>query len=215
MTDLELQRQLLQYRFGFQAADVLTLKNQEATRAAILEAIDQHFIQQAQGDDLVVLHFSGFGSQVNIDSTPGTGTVAWVTVDSRLPTEENPIIADLLEVEIADRLKQLPTSKYRHRSGCWQSGCGIVAMGQSEAEVAPHKLLPASSGPDLPPKILTQLESSTPWPGLLLRAGETGHLVLESQWQGLSVPVSLPMLSPRFSGKPCRIPIQKTSHSQN
>jgi len=188
LTDLELQRQLLQYRFGFQAADVLTLKNQEATRAAILEAIDQHFIQQAQGDDLVVLHFSGYGSQVNIDSTPGTGTVAWVTVDSRLPTEENPIIADLLEVEIADRLKQLPTQNIVTVVDAGSQDVGSLRWGNLKLRSRPT----TPTGilrPDLPPKILTQLESSTPWPGLLLRAGETGHLVLESQWQGFSAGV--------------------------
>ena len=69
---------------------------------------------------------------------PGTGTVAWVTVDSRLPTEENPIIADLLEVEIADRLKQLPTQNIVTVVDAGSQDCGIVAMGQSEAEVAPH-----------------------------------------------------------------------------
>jgi hypothetical protein len=188
LTDLELQRQLLQYRFGFQSADILTLKNQEATRAAILEAIDQHFIQQAKADDLVVLHFSGYGSQVNIDSTPGTGAIAWVTVDSRLPTEENPIIADLLEVEIADRLKQLPTQNIVTVVDAGSQDVGSLRWGNLKLRSRPTTPT-GTLRPDLPPKILTQLESSTPWPGLLLRAGETGHLVLESQWQGFSAGV--------------------------
>ena len=61
LTDVDLQRQLLIYRFGFQPVDVLTLTNQEATRAGILRAIDEHLVQQARADDVVLLHFSGYG----------------------------------------------------------------------------------------------------------------------------------------------------------
>jgi hypothetical protein len=188
ITDLELQRQLLQYRFGFQSADILTLKNQEATRAAILEAIDQHLIQQAKGDDLVVLHFSGYGSQVNIDSTPGTTATAWVTVDSRLPTEENPTIADLLEVEVADRLKQLSTQNVVTIVDAGSQDVGSLRWGNLKLRSRPTAPT-GNLSPELPPKILTQLDNPAPWPGLLLRAGETGHLVLESQWQGFSAGV--------------------------
>ncbi|MDX1976581.1 MAG: caspase family protein [Pseudanabaenaceae cyanobacterium bins.68] len=64
VTDVELQRQLLIDRFGFLASDILTLTNQQATRSAITQAVQEHLISQALAGDLVVLHFSGHGSQV-------------------------------------------------------------------------------------------------------------------------------------------------------
>jgi hypothetical protein len=64
VTDLELQRELLLHRFGFQAPDIVLLRNQEATREHILQHIDEHLIKQARAGDVVLLHFSGYGSQV-------------------------------------------------------------------------------------------------------------------------------------------------------
>ncbi len=188
LTDLELQRQLLLYRFGFQPADILTLTNQEANRAGILEAIDQHLLNQAQGDDLVVLHFSGYGSQVNIDSTPGLTATTWVPVDSRLPTEENPVIGDVLEVEIADKLRQLSTTNIVTVIDAGSQDVGYLRWGNLKLRSRPT----APTGtlrPELPAKIRTQLGQPITWPGLVLRAGEPGHLVLESQWDGFSAGV--------------------------
>ncbi|MFH7245094.1 MAG: caspase domain-containing protein [Spirulina sp.] len=59
VTDVELQRRLLRDRYGFADTDILTLTNGEATQGAILTAIEQHLVQQAQPGDVVVLHFSG------------------------------------------------------------------------------------------------------------------------------------------------------------
>jgi len=64
VTDVELQRQLLIYRFAFNPHDILTLTNAQATRQGILEAFEKHLIEQAQPGDVVVFHFSGYGSQV-------------------------------------------------------------------------------------------------------------------------------------------------------
>jgi Caspase domain/Domain of unknown function (DUF4384) len=67
--DVELQKNLLKYRFGFQESDILTLTNAQATRKGIIEAFDRHLIQQAKPGDVVVFHFSGHGSLVN-DPSP-------------------------------------------------------------------------------------------------------------------------------------------------
>lgn len=188
LTDLDLQRHLLLYRFGFQAADIVTLTNQEATRTGILEAIDQHLVGQAKGDDLVLLHFSGYGSQVNIDSTPGTAATAWVPADSRLPSEENPVITDLLEAEIVDRLQQLPTSNVVTVIDAGSQDVGYLRWGNLKLRSRPTTPT-GMLRPDLPAKIRAQLEHPLVWPGLVLRAGEPGHLVLESQWEGFSAGV--------------------------
>ncbi len=185
LTDVELQRQLLVHRFGFQPVDILTLTNQEATRAAILEAIDQHLVQQAHSDDVVLLHFSGYGSQVRLDYDPSHTHIAWVTVDSRLPSEEKPALADLLEAEIIDRLHSLATPNLTTVIDAGSQDAGYLRWGNSKVRsrpTVPTGTLPATytGNPD------HLANASAPWPGLLLRGGEPGRLVLETQWGGFS-----------------------------
>lgn len=64
LTDVELQRHLLIYRFGFNPKDILTLTNAQATRSNILSKFEDHLIKQAKPGDMVVFHYSGHGSQV-------------------------------------------------------------------------------------------------------------------------------------------------------
>lgn len=59
--DLFLVRNLLIYRFGFNPADIIMLRNEEATRDAIEQLFQSHLIDQAQSSDVVFFHFSGFG----------------------------------------------------------------------------------------------------------------------------------------------------------
>ena len=69
LTDLEMQRELLIHRFGFNPEDIREVKDLEATRKGILAAFEEHLIQQAKPGDVVVFHFSGHGGQV-MDPTP-------------------------------------------------------------------------------------------------------------------------------------------------
>jgi hypothetical protein len=88
LTDVELQRQLLIHRFGFNPADILTLTDAKATRQNILTAFDEHLIRQAKAGDVVVFHFSGHGSQVvdpDRDFPDGLNST-FVPVDSVLPS---------------------------------------------------------------------------------------------------------------------------------
>lgn len=64
LNDVELQRQLLIHRFGFNPSDIKELKDAEATREGILTAFNEHLIKQAKPGDVVVFHFSGHGSRV-------------------------------------------------------------------------------------------------------------------------------------------------------
>lgn len=97
-TDVDLQRQLLIHRFGFQPQDIVTLTNEAATRSAIETAFLQHLVQQAQAGDLVLFHFSGYGSEVYLPP-PLTGDVprkyaarsSLVAADSRLPKAGEPV----------------------------------------------------------------------------------------------------------------------------
>jgi len=69
LTDVEMQRELLLHRFGFNPQDIITLTDEKANRQNILEAFENHLIKQAKPGDVVVFHFSGHGSRV-IDPNP-------------------------------------------------------------------------------------------------------------------------------------------------
>jgi hypothetical protein len=67
LTDVELQRELLVHRYGFNPKDILIVSDQSAlqpNRETILESFEKHLIQQAKPGDVVVFHFSGHGSLV-------------------------------------------------------------------------------------------------------------------------------------------------------
>lgn len=73
ITDIYLQRELLIHRFGFHPQDILLVSDEseiKPTRAGILQAVEEHLIQQAKPGDTVVYHFSGHGSQVFDQHSP-------------------------------------------------------------------------------------------------------------------------------------------------
>jgi hypothetical protein len=82
--DVDLQRQLLINRFGFNPKDILTLTDAKATRQGILTAFEEHLIKQAKPGDVVVYHFSGHGSRVADPDgdTPEKLNSTFVPVDS-------------------------------------------------------------------------------------------------------------------------------------
>ncbi len=191
LSDVDLQRQLLVHRFGFDPADVLTLTNQEATRSGILTAIEEHLVQQARADDVVLLHFSGYGSQVRVQGSDGATalTTAWVPVDSRLPNETSPALADLLEAEVVNRLNRLATLNLTTVIDAGSQDAGYLRWGNSRVRSRPTVPTGVISLGALPHPDGTALPFNAPWPGLLLRAADSGHLVLESQWDGFSAGV--------------------------
>ncbi|NEQ52075.1 MAG: caspase family protein, partial [Leptolyngbya sp. SIO3F4] len=64
LTDVELQRQLLIHRFGFDKNNIHILRNQQASRQNILEAFDEYLYGPAGNEDVVILHFSGHGDRI-------------------------------------------------------------------------------------------------------------------------------------------------------
>lgn len=69
LTDIEMERELLVNRFGFNPSDIQEVTNQQATRQGILTAFDEHLIKQAKPGDVVVFHYSGHGARV-LDPSP-------------------------------------------------------------------------------------------------------------------------------------------------
>jgi hypothetical protein len=91
LNDLDLQRNLLIHRFGFNPKDVLVLPDTKATREGILTAFEEHLIKQAKPGDVVVYHYSGHGSRIfdpnPIVLDPGKDGLngTFVPVDGKLP----------------------------------------------------------------------------------------------------------------------------------
>lgn len=97
ITDVELQRELLTYRFGFQPSDILTLTDAQATRENIETAFVTHLSEQAKPGDAVVFHFSGCGSRVSLGDSPEVMQNSLVLGDDVLPSKIDRAVNDILE----------------------------------------------------------------------------------------------------------------------
>ncbi|MFM7424155.1 MAG: caspase family protein [Elainella sp.] len=216
LTDVALQQELLTHRFGFLPSDILTLTDQAATREAIVDAFREHLIQQAKPGDIVLFHFSGLGSLVQVQpaaqstspSTPQSTAdqppepilaTALVPVNGLLPTAERPVLQDLMQDTLALLLQALPT----------QEVITVLDVGYTRLGRNLQGGLRLRSRPDAPVGQLSEAEqvwqnhlsrsreASRPlvrlWPkspdslpGLLLQAGSMDQLAAEAQWNGFS-----------------------------
>ncbi|WP_224086221.1 caspase family protein [Nostoc sp. MS1] len=108
LTDVELQQELLIHRFGFQASDILTLTEEQASREFIEAAIGDHLVKQAKPGDVVVFHFSGYGTQLSGESE--TLQNAIVTTNENQEPPDSQIANYLLEDTLLVLLRSLPTN---------------------------------------------------------------------------------------------------------
>lgn len=109
VTDVEMQRELLIYRFGFVPSDILTLTDAQATRENIETAFVTHLTQQAKPGDVVVFHFSGCGSRVSLGESPGKMQNSLVPADDVLPLLANRAVNDILEETLLLLMRSLTT----------------------------------------------------------------------------------------------------------
>ncbi|MEO6862867.1 MAG: caspase family protein [Microcoleus sp.] len=109
VTDVELQRELLIYRFGFAPSDILTLTDAQATRENIETAFVTHLSEQAKPGDVVVFHFSGCGSRVSLGDSPGKMHNSLVPADDVVPLLANRSVNDILEETLLQLVRSLAT----------------------------------------------------------------------------------------------------------
>ncbi len=64
VNDVALMRAILIDKFDTPAKNIATLTDEQATRAAIIKAIQDDLIAKANPEDVVILHFSGHGSTI-------------------------------------------------------------------------------------------------------------------------------------------------------
>jgi hypothetical protein len=114
ITDVELQRELLIYRFGFNPKDIITLTNAQATRQGILTAFEEHLIKQVKPGDVAVFHYSGHGSRVRDpdkdfpDGLNGT----FVPIDAGLPSgfpQQGGVVQDIMGHTLFLLMKAVPS----------------------------------------------------------------------------------------------------------
>ena len=111
LTDVELQKELLIHRFGFQGSDILTLTEEEASREFIEAAFLDHLGKQAKPGDLVVFHFSGYGSRVKLETSPDTIQNALVAANLSKRSQDEKIVNYILEETLLLLLRSLPTDR--------------------------------------------------------------------------------------------------------
>ncbi len=125
LNDLELQRNLLINRFGFLPQDILTLTNQAATRAAIIQAFETHLINQANPNDIALFHFSGHGVRIQdpepINEDGLNGAIAPYDYGDPKGAIVNPIMGKTLFL----LLSALKTDSVTTVLDCCHSGGGL------------------------------------------------------------------------------------------
>ena len=112
VTDVELQTELLINRCGFAAADILTLTDEQASQDFIKAAFLDHLGKQAKSGDVVIFHFSGYGTRVNLgneqilDQIPDFSKKSGI-YNAIVSVDEN----NLLEETLLVLLRSLPTNQ--------------------------------------------------------------------------------------------------------
>jgi hypothetical protein len=193
VTDVELQRELLIHRFGFQTGNILTLTDQQATRAAIESACVSHLVEQARSGDVVVFHFSGYTSQVMTGKPPETVQTSLVPWDEPIQSGEVPVVNEVLETTLFLLLRSLQTEKittvldsnYFYPGKPLQGNLRIRAL----PRLAPVQLSAAEL--EFQEQLLSQRSNNSAFPsssapGVLLTAAKAGQMATEAHWNGAS-----------------------------
>ena len=201
VTDVELQRQLLIYKYGFKPADILTLTNKEATRENIETAFVDRISSQAKPDDVVVFHFSGKGSSITtldpgIESDLASNVKVekcLVTIDGVPPSQqEGKAPNDLLLETVWLLMRSLPTSKAIAVIDASYNYPGTDRQGNLRIRVRPAH---ATTQINLQEKTMqsklrelgaTAGSKEIQFPGLLLAASKDEQFASENDWEGFS-----------------------------
>ncbi|MBD2450795.1 caspase family protein [Nostoc sp. FACHB-152] len=111
LTDVELQKELLIHRFGFASSNILTLTDEQASREFIEAAFLDHLGKQVKPDDVVVFHFSGYGTRIKLDDSDATLHNALVPTNENLEIQDEKIATYLLEETLLLLLRSLTTER--------------------------------------------------------------------------------------------------------
>lgn len=108
VTDVELQMEVLINRCGFAPSDILTLTDEQASQDFIQAAFFDHLGKQAKAGDVVIFHFSGYGSRVKL-GTERLENVIIPVDENNLPKTKS--VNYILEETLLLLLRSLPTNQ--------------------------------------------------------------------------------------------------------
>jgi hypothetical protein len=173
VNDVELQKELLIYRFGFAPEDIVTLTDLEATRKNIADAINQHLVSQTLPDDLVVVHFSGHGSRLGNYNT-------LVPVDSGLPQKIDNL-QDITEQEWYGWLKTIATDRLLNiiDAGFYYPDTSAIGNFRLRSRVGLKNWQPETA-------LNQDQDQNNKYLGMTLRAAADDMLCADAQWSGFS-----------------------------
>lgn len=208
LTDLELQRELLIHRFGFNPRDIVVLSDRQATRENIETVFIEHLAEQARPDDVVVFHFSGYGSQIKIPLSLDGGETSNVSnantfqlvnslvpVDGVMSSKKILIANNILQETLLLLAQSLSTAKctfvldtsfnttprVKHGNFKIRSMTEIAESPSSQELLFLEKLRNQLALKGLKPsKRLLSL------PGVVLSASSKNQVAAERQWDGFS-----------------------------
>lgn len=143
LTDVDLQRELLIHRFGFNPKDILILTDAQATREGILKAFENHLIAQAKPGDVVVFHYSGHGSRV-LDPdpiSPDKLNSTFVPADDTVSSQPE-IVADIMGQTLFLLMLALKTDNVTVVLDCCHAGGGTRGNYRVRAAAGGNNLRP-------------------------------------------------------------------------
>ena len=186
VTDVEMQRELLIYRFGFQPSDILTLTDAQATRNNIETAFVTHLSEQAKPGDVVVFHFSGCGSRVSFAQSPEIMQNSLVPADDVLPLLGNPAVNDILEETLLLLVRSLATENAIAILDTSYTYPGFPKNGNFRIRSRPRATLGEPSLGEL--TFAEDLRSRTNLrpAAAVLAAGANSQLAAEQEWSGFT-----------------------------
>ena len=97
LADAEAIAALLQNLHGFKPENIRILRDQEATRAALLSALDSHLVQSAEPGDLSLFYYAGHGSYVENPASQETDK----RDETIIPADSNTGTPDVRDKELA------------------------------------------------------------------------------------------------------------------
>ena len=193
LNDLELQKSLLIHRFGFLPQDIYTLSDRQATRENIEAAFTEHLCDRATKDDVVLFHFSGYGSQVKLSDDRLVNSL--VPVDASIPNKGKPAANDLLvdtlislgrSLETENLITVLDTS-FQTTKEVLQGNFRLRSYNEVAQRPSPEEIAFQSQVKrNLPPKKISKVFNPATTSGILLSAAEQNQIALEGIWDGFS-----------------------------
>jgi hypothetical protein len=207
LTDVELQRELLIHRFGFNPQDIITLSDRASTRENIETAFVEHLGAQAKADDVVVFHFSGYGGQIKMPISAEVATTedlnsveyklvnSLVPIDGILSTEKALISNSILQDTLLVLAQSLSTTKctfvldtsFNLSPRAKHSNFKIRSAGEVATTASSQELLfLAQLRADLANKGLKPSKRLLSLPGLVFSASGKNQIAAERQWNDFS-----------------------------